>query len=70
MCLVGVVNKVSPDHIGLLVHGVFNASIPADNIRKRELEWDEDLAAWRRLNDTDQEVVVGSGSVIRFTVAE
>ncbi|KAJ3383485.1 hypothetical protein HDU92_004101 [Lobulomyces angularis] len=30
--LVGIVNKVSQDHVGVLVHGVFNASIPKSNL--------------------------------------
>lgn len=46
--VVGVVNKVSPDHIGLLVLGVFNASIPARNIRSPEFEWDQVNAQWAR----------------------
>ena len=33
LCAVGKVNKVCRDHIGLLVLGVFNASIPASEIR-------------------------------------
>ena len=28
--MVGIVNKVSPDHIGCLVNGFFNASIAKD----------------------------------------
>ncbi|KAJ3028312.1 hypothetical protein HDV00_010471 [Rhizophlyctis rosea] len=69
--LVGVVNKVSPDHIGLLVHGVFNASIPADQIRKNEFQWDDDENCWKRpARDGDPETFVGPESVIRFTVAE
>lgn len=31
--LVGRVVQVGFDHIGLVVHGIFNASIPASNIR-------------------------------------
>ncbi|TPX65379.1 hypothetical protein SpCBS45565_g05217 [Spizellomyces sp. 'palustris'] len=70
--LVGVVNKVSPDHIGLLVHGVFNASIPADQIRRKEFKWDENAAGWRRSRgaDGEEDMVVGPGSVIRFTVTD
>ncbi|KAI9013289.1 hypothetical protein BC832DRAFT_549276 [Gaertneriomyces semiglobifer] len=67
--VVGVVNKVSPDHIGLLVHGVFNASIPADNIRRGEFTWDEDTAGWRRTTG-DDDVVVKPGSILRFTVVD
>ncbi|KAJ3190388.1 hypothetical protein HDU85_000684 [Gaertneriomyces sp. JEL0708] len=67
--VVGVVNKVSPDHIGLLVHGVFNASIPADNIRRGEFTWDEDTAGWRRTTG-DVDMVVKPGSILRFTVVD
>jgi hypothetical protein len=28
--LVGVVNKVGTEHIGMLVHGMFNVSVPRD----------------------------------------
>jgi hypothetical protein len=38
MPLVGIVNKVSEDHIGLLVYGVFNASIPVDLIPSDKFE--------------------------------
>ncbi|KAJ3289240.1 hypothetical protein HK104_007636 [Borealophlyctis nickersoniae] len=69
--LVGVVNKVSPDHIGLLVHNVFNASIPADAIRRGEFQWDDDVSGWRRAaGGGDEETVVGPGSVMRFTVTQ
>ncbi|KAI9093439.1 hypothetical protein DFS34DRAFT_583418 [Phlyctochytrium arcticum] len=69
--IIGVVNKVSSDHIGLLVHGIFNASIAADHIRRSELRWDPDVAGWRRDRSEDaEELVVGVGSVIRFTIID
>ncbi|KAJ3023233.1 hypothetical protein HKX48_003837 [Thoreauomyces humboldtii] len=69
----GVVNKVSPDHIGLLVHGVFNASIPADRIRKAEFryiegEGDLNAAGWKCAGSAG--LVLGVESVVRFTIAE
>ncbi|KAJ3206519.1 hypothetical protein HDU67_008112 [Dinochytrium kinnereticum] len=66
--VVGVVNKVSPDHIGLLVHGVFNASIAADQIRKYEFAWRDKLSGWKRLGTDGPEAVIQPGSMLRFTV--
>ncbi|KAJ3078707.1 hypothetical protein HDU99_000419, partial [Rhizoclosmatium hyalinum] len=56
--IVGIVNKVSSDHIGLLVHGVFNASIAADQIRKKEFHFNHGAKAWRRV-DEDGEAIPG-----------
>jgi DNA-directed RNA polymerase I subunit RPA43 len=52
--VVGVVNKQSPDHIGVLVHGVFNASIEADQMRG-VYSWNEDEHAW--VHDATGDVV-------------
>lgn len=49
--IVGVVNKVSPDHIGLLVFGVFNASIPSYQIRSPEFRWDQINSQWARSSE-------------------
>ncbi|KAI9202985.1 uncharacterized protein BJ171DRAFT_157625 [Polychytrium aggregatum] len=65
--LTGVVNKVSSDHIGLLVHGVFNASIAADQIRKSEFRWDSKQSAWIQKSDKS---VIDSNAIIRFTVLD
>ncbi|KAL2916138.1 hypothetical protein HK105_204229 [Polyrhizophydium stewartii] len=68
--LYGVVNKVSPDHIGLLVYGVFNASIPSSHIRLDEFAWSTDAHAWQFTSAKDETLqFVASGSVIKFTVA-
>ncbi|KAJ3301293.1 hypothetical protein HDU76_005786, partial [Blyttiomyces sp. JEL0837] len=71
--IVGVVNKVSPDHIGLLVHGVFNASIPADHIRRNEFIWKEKHMEWRRRGAAAAEgegshISIKPGSVVRFAI--
>ncbi|KAJ3192626.1 hypothetical protein HK101_006206 [Irineochytrium annulatum] len=57
----GIVNKVSSDHIGLLVHGVFNASIPSDEIRANDFKWDDDEFAFRCIGNGG---LVGPGSVL------
>lgn len=43
--LVGTVNKVGSDHIGLLVEGTWNASIPRSNI-PNQYEFDTELGCW------------------------
>ncbi|KAG2179134.1 hypothetical protein INT43_001984 [Umbelopsis isabellina] len=37
--LVGKINLQSPDHIGLLIYGTFNASIPREHISQAHYEW-------------------------------
>ncbi|KAH8553322.1 hypothetical protein BGW37DRAFT_257619 [Umbelopsis sp. PMI_123] len=37
--LVGKINLQSPDHIGLLIYGTFNASIPREHISQTHFEW-------------------------------
>ena len=45
--LVGVVNKVEADHVGLLIHGIFNATVPAaQGLAQLDLEYDPDESAW------------------------
>ncbi|KAJ3175395.1 hypothetical protein HDU87_006215 [Geranomyces variabilis] len=69
---VGVVNKVSSDHVGLLVHGVFNASIPADKIHRERLSFDHTTEAWMQPGDgaATKDIVLGVGAVVRFTIVE
>ncbi|KAJ1555375.1 hypothetical protein HK096_002645 [Nowakowskiella sp. JEL0078] len=70
----GVVNKVSPDHMGLLIHGTFNASIPADQIPQEsgEFSWNEESKCWKRKLDGNftEDVDVGPGAVVRFSVSD
>ncbi|KAI8904175.1 hypothetical protein DFJ77DRAFT_552301 [Powellomyces hirtus] len=72
--IIGVVNKVSNDHIGLLVHGIFNASIPSDKIRRNEFRYSEEEEAWKQPQSDNSSsssvVVLGVGAVVRFTVVE
>ncbi|CAO3690718.1 unnamed protein product [Umbelopsis ramanniana] len=37
--LAGKINLQSPDHIGLLIYGTFNASIPREHISQTHFEW-------------------------------
>jgi DNA-directed RNA polymerase subunit E'/Rpb7 len=60
---VGVVNKVSPDHIGCLVYGFFNASLAADQFTQHGYQWDHDTHSWTSIHG-----VIGPGSVIKFSV--
>lgn len=43
--LIGVVNKVSPGHIGCLVYGLFNASIATDQFGKK-FTWNHETNQW------------------------
>ena len=43
--LMGTVNKVGSDHIGLLVEGTWNASIPRSMIPD-QYEFDQELGVW------------------------
>eukprot|EP01139_Manchomonas_bermudensis_P010255 Amastigsp_a340130_95.p2 type:complete len:273 gc:universal Amastigsp_a340130_95:833-15(-) len=63
--LVGIVNKVSSDHIGLVVHGVFNCSIASTQL--------PDGAYYEEVEDTwmlaDQDNAwIGEGQRLRFKV--
>ncbi|TPX35150.1 hypothetical protein SeMB42_g07230 [Synchytrium endobioticum] len=63
--IVGIVNKVSPDHIGCLVCGIFNASIPSDAMRRDEMSWSDEQCCWI-VNGEAMNV----GSAVRFSVAD
>ncbi|KAJ3400345.1 hypothetical protein HDU80_007065 [Chytriomyces hyalinus] len=67
--LVGLVNKVSSDHIGLLVHGVFNASIAAEHVRKTEFKFNNSTKVWNRCVDGNETAdSIAPGSIVKFTV--
>ncbi|KAJ3276211.1 hypothetical protein HDV01_005659 [Terramyces sp. JEL0728] len=57
--MIGVVNKVSPDHVGCLVYGLFNASIARESLP--EWTWDYEENVW-----TAGDVIVQPGSVVKF----
>jgi hypothetical protein len=66
--IVGKVNKVSADHIGLLLYGVVNASIPSDKIRKKNFKWDENSFAWKETFGDRRKIC--NGCVLRFTIVD
>ena len=63
--LKGVVNETFPSHVGLLVHELFNAMIPAESLRESGFSFDGDLNEWSK-DDTMTPVVVDDE--IKFTV--
>lgn len=63
--LVGQVEKVGVDHIGLLVYGIFNAAIPRDAMATT-LECDGEQEYWYDINNPEEQI--GVGSVLQFTV--
>jgi len=56
--LIGIVNQVGADHIGLLVLGIFNASIPLQNIRKEFIR-QEDTEKWQSTRNIESSIEVG-----------
>ncbi|ORX41799.1 hypothetical protein BCR36DRAFT_407341 [Piromyces finnis] len=66
--IVGKVNKVSADHIGLLLYGVVNASIPSDKIRKKNFKWDENSFAWKETFGERRKIC--NGCVMKFTIVD
>ncbi|EIE77001.1 hypothetical protein RO3G_01705 [Rhizopus delemar RA 99-880] len=57
--LVGRINLQSEDHIGLLIYGTFNASIPKSRIPSSTYEWkvnEEDAALEQEENTPDDDV--------------
>lgn len=59
--LTGVVSKLSRDHIGVLVYGIFNASISLAELEDYTFDYDRNVL----YTPTG---TVSSGSVIRFAV--
>ncbi|KAJ3315136.1 hypothetical protein HDV04_004277 [Boothiomyces sp. JEL0838] len=57
--MIGVVNKVSPDHVGCLVYGLFNASIAREKLPG--WSWDYEENVW-----TVGDVTIKPGSVVKF----
>jgi DNA-directed RNA polymerase subunit E'/Rpb7 len=58
--LCGIVNKVSPDHIGLILYGFFNVSISKDQFK---YTWDDESHTWKHKHK-----IIKPGSVLVFRV--
>lgn len=81
-CSVGTINLQSRDHIGVLLHGTFNASIPSDLIPKDRYRWkdrpkheieaavDSSTAQGQWITRDGNEPLGGSTGQITFSVAE
>jgi DNA-directed RNA polymerase I subunit RPA43 len=65
MRLHGTVNKITPDHVGLLVLGVFNASIPRDSI-PASYEYDPESESWTEHGFDSPSL--GAGTQVAFNV--
>ena len=65
--LVGKVIKVANDFIGLLVLGLFNASIPSDQIRS-EFKYDHSQSAWISKKRPEHRLQVGTE--VKFKVVK
>mmetsp|Transcript_11127 Transcript_11127/g.35341 ORF Transcript_11127/g.35341 Transcript_11127/m.35341 type:complete len:206 (-) Transcript_11127:70-687(-) len=62
--LVGRVNKIGIDFVGLLVFGLFNASIAAANLKK--FDYDETHEWWAHTDDADLVVKLGTAVVFEL----
>ena len=65
--MIGIVNKVSPDHIGCLVNGFFNVSIAKDQFATNYFKWDNENHDWKG-KCTSQSLVIKPGKMISFSV--
>jgi hypothetical protein len=72
--LVGVVNESFPSHVGMLVDTLFNAMVPADELRIIGYEYGLETNEWSTQRDMttgellESPVVIGSEDRIGFTV--
>lgn len=65
MQLDGTVNKVSVDHVGLVVHGVFNCAIASTEMPPGAY-YEEVEQVWRHVNS--EAFFIGEGQLVRFVV--
>lgn len=64
--VVGKVSKQSPDHLGLLLYGVFNASIPARSMADK-LIWNPEKYSWVEKESGN---LISEGNDIAFTISD
>ncbi|KAL3900799.1 MAG: hypothetical protein SGCHY_001079 [Lobulomycetales sp.] len=63
--LKGRVSKICREHVGLLIHGSFNASISSDELANM-YTWDDGSESWR--SKADSGVSISTGSSLEFLV--
>ena len=74
--LVGVVNESFPSHVGMLVDTLFNAMVPAEELRRLGYEYDMDSNQWSTERDAKSGELLPSplpisvDDRIRFTVSK
>ncbi len=61
--LIGTVNMISPDHIGIIVYNLFNASIASKDLKGK---WTQKYDAW--ISEKNAKITVGS--LVKFKVKE
>lgn len=72
LSMTGNITLTSKDHIGILVHNVFNATIPNEFVSDRLFKWDNDRSTWIRTPTTRKphSEVLKPASKIKFRVLE
>jgi DNA-directed RNA polymerase I subunit RPA43 len=67
MVMVGIVNKVSPDHVGCLVNGYFNCSIAKDQFATGYFQWDDEHTHWKA-SSSHGDLVIKPGKMVIFSI--
>mmetsp|Transcript_8354 Transcript_8354/g.16076 ORF Transcript_8354/g.16076 Transcript_8354/m.16076 type:complete len:178 (-) Transcript_8354:130-663(-) len=67
--MVGKVNKIGEDFIGLLILGVFNATIPKSDIGE-EYKCKMDDQSWLHIKDSSKSITIGSNVCFIVTRAQ